>query len=417
MQAQEQVLTPDSTHRVAARWKRMVVLLAPPLVGLMAWAMVLIVQGHRSGKAPEDVGLLILMLATLGALILIGLATPVWGFRARIILSGDTMALRGIFRTRLLSAQHLEGYRWIQGQLHLYPKSDHWPVNLSHFENQVVLNDWVFHHAVDLNAAQLAEEEKPITRDLTFGVTEARKEEELARLRAITKKLNWVAYAAAAVGVLLPMVQEAAAGVLIVMPIGMILLALKNPGQVRIDYPKGSRDPEILTGILACSVALALMSLFDHHTLLGDTFYRWLVPLAVANAGIWGLVEIDRLRELYSRGRVPVVITVASLLCLSAVWVGGAIYQVNKNLDTSEAVWSTTEVVDKRSEKNKSRVTYYVEVSPWDGSGGEAVELDVSKRVYNAVEIGGLVKIGVRRGALEIPWVAKIRPEIGPSKR
>jgi ABC-type bacteriocin/lantibiotic exporter with double-glycine peptidase domain len=61
------------------------------------------------------------MLAALGALMLLALAALVWGFRARITLSGDTMALRGVFRTRLLSAQHLEGYRRIKGQLHLYP--------------------------------------------------------------------------------------------------------------------------------------------------------------------------------------------------------------------------------------------------------------------------------------------------------
>ena len=401
----------------------MVVLLAPPLVGLMAWVIVLIVQDHRSGKGWENVWLFILMLATLGALVLLGVAAPVWASRARITLSGDTMALRGMFRTRLLSAQHLEGYRWIQGQLHLYLKSDQWPVNLSHFDNQAVLNDWVFRHAVDLSAAELAEEDKRISKDLTLGMTGGRKEEELARLRTITKRLNRVAYGAAAVGVSNalfledPIVQQAAAGVLIVMPIGMILLALKNPGHVRIDYPKGSRYPEILTGILACSLALWLMSLCDRHTLLGDTFYRWLVPLTLANAGIWGLIEIDRLRELYARGRVLVAITVASLLSLSLVWVGGAVYEVNKNFDTSKTVWSTTEVVDKRRGKKKSSVTYYVEVAPWDGAGGEAVELDVSKKEYDAVQIGGPVKIGVRRGALEIPWVVEIRPAIRPSKR
>jgi len=423
MQAQKQVLTPDSTHRVAARWKRMVVVLAPLLAGLMACAIVLIVQDLRSGTGRENALLLVPMLATLGALMLLALAALVWAFRARITLSGDTMALRGMFRTRILSARHLEGYRRIKGQLHLYPKSDQWPVTLSHFENQAVLNDWVLRHAVDLTADELAEDDKRISRDLTLGATDAQKEERLAGLRGLAKKLNRVAYAAAAVGVSnalfleAPSVQQAATGVLIAMPIGMILLALKNPGHVRIDYPEGSRYPQILTGMLACSLALWLMSLSDRHTLLGDTFYRWLVPLAVAHAGIWGLIEIDRLRELYARGRVLAVVTVASVLCLSAVWVGGAVYEVNKNFDTSKAVWSTTEVVDKRRGKKKSSANYYVEVAPWDGSVGKPVKLEVSKKEYDAVEIGGPVEIGVRRGALEIPWVAKIRPGIRPSRR
>jgi len=416
MQAQKQLLTPDSTHRVAARWKRLSVMLALPLAGLMAWGIVLIVQDLRSSTGGQDIWLFVLMLVTLGALMLLALAAPVWAFRARITLSGDTMALRGIFRTRILSAQHLEGYRRIKGQLQLYLKSEQSPVALSPFENQAALNDWVLRHAVDLTVDELAEENKRISRDLTLGATDAQKEERLAQLRGLTKNMNRVAYAAAAVGVSnalflqAPIVQQAATGVLIVVPIGMILLALRNPGHVRIDYPQGSRYPQILTGIVACSLALWLMSLSDRHTLLGDTFYRWLVPLTLANVGIWGLIEIDRLRELYARGRVLVAITIASLLCLSVVWVGGAVYEVNKNFDTSKAVWSTTEVVDKRKGKKKSSGTYYVEVAPWDGSVGKAVELEVSKKEYNAVEIGGPVEIGVRRGALEIPWVAKIRP-------
>jgi hypothetical protein len=97
------------------------------------------------------------------------------------------------------------------------------------------------------------------------------------------------------------------------------------------------------------------------------------------------------------------------VLALSAVWAGSAVYEVNKNFDTSKTVWSTTQVVDKRRGKKKSSANYYVEVAPWDGSRGKAVELDVSKKEYDAVEIGAPVKIGVRRGALEIPWVAEVR--------
>jgi hypothetical protein len=139
-------------------------------------------------------------------------------------------------------------------------------------------------------------------------------------------------------------------------------------------------------------------------------FYRLWVPFSVVNAAIWALIDLDRLREHYARGRALAAITVASLLLFSAFWVGGAIYQANKNFDTSEAIWSRTEVVDKRLERHKSTVEYYIEVAPWDGSGGEAVELNVSKDEYGSVAVGATIEIGVRRGALEIPWVAEIRP-------
>jgi hypothetical protein len=416
MQDRGQILKPDSTHRVATRWKWTVVLLTPFLTGLMAWAIVLIVGNLRFDAGWENVALTGVIVAMLLGLILVAIGAPVWAFRARMMLSSETMALRGIFGTRILGVQDLEGYRWIKGKLHLYLKSDQWPVNLSYFSEQAVLNAWVFNHAVDLNAAELAEEDRRIGKDVTLGMTEAQKEEQLARLRGLTKKINWVAYGVAAVGVLNawffedPKVQEAVAAVLVAMPIGMVLLALGNPGHVRLDYPEGSRYPEIFTGILACSLAIGLMSVSDRHTLLGDMFYRLWVPFSVVNAAIWALIDLDRLREHYARGRALAAITVASLLLFSAFWVGGAIYQANKNFDTSEAIWSRTEVVDKRLERHKSTVEYYIEVAPWDGSGGEAVELNVSKDEYGSVAVGATIEIGVRRGALEIPWVAEIRP-------
>jgi hypothetical protein len=43
------------------------------------------------------------------------------------------------------------------------------------------------------------------------------------------------------------------------------------------------------------------------------------------------------------------------------------------------------------------------------------VELDVSRETYFTLRVGAAVDIGVRSGALEIPWVDEVRPR-PPSK-
>ncbi len=415
MQARAPDAPSASTHRVAAGWKWFVALVFPVLAGLCAWALLDIIDEYRTGREWDNVWRFGLVLAILGGLVLFSLASVILIFRARVVLNGETLAVRGLFRTRVIAAREFDGYRWINGGLHLYLKGDQWPLNLTHYEGQGELIQWVSSHAPDLGALELARENQEIRRDPTLGMMESQKEAELARLRGLASKLNWVAYLGAAVFVpnafLLedPTVEKLAGAVLAAMPVGALVLASLNPGHVRFDYREGTRYPQVLTGILTSGLALGLVSLLDPHTLLGDAFYRWLVPVAVVNGLLWIVMESRGIRDLYQRGWLLAAITVASFFLLSAGWAGGAIYQINKNFDESEPTWSPTTVVGKRTESLRTGTSYYLKVEPWDAPGGEPLELSVSKAQYGALDIGAQVEVGVRGGALEIPWVADVR--------
>jgi hypothetical protein len=53
-------------------------------------------------------------------------------------------------------------------------------------------------------------------------------------------------------------------------------------------------------------------------------------------------------------------------------------------------------------------MSYHVTVAPWSASP-EPVELDVPRATYESLAAGASVEIGVRRGALGIPWVDEAR--------
>jgi hypothetical protein len=403
-----------STHYVTPGRKWLTVALAPILVALLVWAASEVVKNYLSGKGDPNIWVTAFVLALLGSLVVVFLASIPWAFRARVVLTDDSMTVRGLFCTRVITEADIEGFRWINGQLHLYSKNREWPVQLSHYQEPYAINAWVFARAHDLAQQELAQEDAGISRDLSLGMTEGQREARLAKLRKVVKTINVLAYGAAAVGVLNVLfleqhvVTKAAIVVLVSTPILLDLLALRNHGHIRVDYQEGSRYPQIFSGTMACGIAIALMSVFDKTTLLGNEFYRWFIPLALAKGLLWLYVDRDRLRMLYARSRFASTITAMSLMLLPVFWVGGSIYQVNQQLDHSSVTWNSTEVVGKKRSTGRT-VTYYAKVKAWSASLNEPQELVVSRRQFEQIKVGMPIEVGVREGALEIPWVAEIR--------
>lgn len=58
--------------------------------------------------------------------------------------------------------------------------------------------------------------------------------------------------------------------------------------------------------------------------------------------------------------------------------------------------------------------SFVIQVAPWDDTRTEPITYDLSLTELDAVEIGTQARIGVREGAMSIPWVAAI--ELVPSQ-
>ena len=81
-----------------------------------------------------------------------------WILRGRLTLSGQGIAVRGLFGERMIPWAGIEGYRLVNNQLYVYPAGAWWPMNLSYFENQPLLFARVQGYLPDLDAQELAEE-------------------------------------------------------------------------------------------------------------------------------------------------------------------------------------------------------------------------------------------------------------------
>ena len=407
------VLPAESTLQVARWLKWSAPLLAPLLAGLMALGAWFVMQDWRAGKW-DNLWALAFLLATFAGFALLFLAALVYVFRGRITLNREGMVLHGLFGSRTIPWSRVEGYRFSSNQLFAYPVEDRWPVNLSHFENQPLLHAWLYCHVPDLQAVDVLQEAHEIRADSELGLSGDEKAAKLEGLRRVTRAINRVAYAAAAVGIVNALfiehglVQLASAALLVPVPVAFILLALRYRDQVRLDYREGSLYPEGLTGILAASLALGLMALLDPHTVLGEGFLRWSAPLAAAGAALW--LHLEWRRILAQRRWMFITLHIFGVCFLSAFWAGGSIYFVNKHADVSAPLWDTTRVTRLWKSQERTGTAYYAEVAPWSASPGP-VELVLSRETYGRLREGAAVEIGVRAGGLDIPWVAEVRPK------
>ena len=96
------------------------------------------------------------------------------------------------------------------------------------------------------------------------------------------------------------------------------------------------------------------------------------------------------------------------------LWVSGSLYQVNKHLDDSAITWHATELLMTHIDPDEW-TTYHLGVSPWDESLSELVWIEVRRTQFEAFETGMQVRVGVRDGALMIPWVVAVEAAPGSS--
>ncbi len=391
-----------------------VLLAGPALAALMAWAIREAVANYLSGKGNLPMWGLVSILAVLGGLALVFLAAIPWAFRARVHLDGETLRFRGLFRSHRVTRDSMEGYRFIQGKLHLYLKHRQMPLDFSYFHGRSEIEAWVRRRARDLGEEELQSEARTIQGDPRLGFTG---ESQRARLKSLGRpirlagRMAWVAGLGAGINVLFfkePFFALGSACLLIAIPLFLNLYALSHRGHVRVDHREGSLYPQIFSASLVCGAALGLISLLDRDILSLQPFLLWFVPALLVQGLVWILIDLESIRELRRKGFFVLGITLVSYFLLPSLWVGGSIYQINRISDSSPVSWHPTTVLEKQTTRGKT-VRHLVKVKAWAKGMEDPLEISVSRGEYARVAVAEEAEVGVRQGALGIPWVTGVR--------
>ena len=402
-------------HRVSRGFRWFTVVAVPPLLALMAWAALATLRNRApDGGISQLIGIAVMLLLYGGVAVSV-FSALVWAFRAFVRIDADCMTVQGAYLRRVIRPDNLDGFRIINGQFHVYLDNRSRPIQIAYFEEPWSIENWIRRRTTDIDATYLEEEANEISNDVSLGYLPDVQANELATLRRQVTLANLLTYAAIAVAAVNFLffehvqVEWVSTAVLILTPLMLSLFALSHRGHVRIDHDEGTQYPQIFTATFASGVTLLLLSLLDRGALLDSTLYRYIAVGVLVAGLLWCLIDIQRLSVLRQRGQMAAVLTVVAFFMIPAAWVGGSLYQINKLGDVSRPVWHATTIVDKTKTSGKG-ISYSVDLAPWSDVQDEPVRVAVRRREFDLFHTGMPVKVAVRDGALNTPWVADVQP-------
>jgi hypothetical protein len=207
--------------------------------------------------------------------------------------------------------------------------------------------------------------------------------------------LNMVTGAAVLWALVYPRPYGLVIALLAALPLAGIGLVIATRGAVTFDSDRKSVLPTAAYSVFAPALILAFRSLDDWHITGWSGF--WL-PFAVVAAILLGALLFGAAADAQGKVRTMVII---SFVLLAQSY--GLVVFMNCEFDRSVPVIHRTVVQSRRISRGRKSTSYYLTVAPWiDGSYSEEVKVPGS--TYSWHEEGSTVLIGVRPGALSMPW-------------
>jgi hypothetical protein len=172
-------------------------------------------------------------------------------------------------------------------------------------------------------------------------------------------------------------------------------LVVMSRGAVTLDSSRKSARPTAAYSIIVPAMILALRALEDWHILGWSGF--WL-PFAVLSGLLIGGLLICSASDA---GRKMGTLFLLGLFLMAESY--GLVLFLNCRLDHSVPEIHRTTVLSRRINHGRRSTSYYLTVGPWI-DGDYSWEVKVPSSTYGWHEEGSTVLIGVRPGALSMPW-------------
>lgn len=317
--------------------------------------------------------------------------------RARLIIDGTRIEVRGAFTTKSADLSDIEGFRTISTRNGSYTQ-----LQLKHglgsisirnsFDTDEAYRVW-FRQIPDLDQRSRRQILDEIEHEAELGATP----EE--RLSALATAKTW--------GVFLSIVSGIVAGAMIfapedfrivpacvlsILPIAAILLLLRSPLLYAVFKPKADPRAELSYILILCGFGLILN--------LGKVSFVSFKPLlyyAVPICAIYLAALMNAARKGSSRPG-----TFIALIFFAAMYSMGLPVATDIIADHSPATTHATLVVGKHITHGRSN-TYSLTLSPW-GPFEEPNSMHVTAQIYAQYDIGDRICLALHVGTLRVPW-------------
>jgi hypothetical protein len=342
-----------------------------------------------------------------GVSLVLGLTLILQTWTSRLILDGDQIEVRSVFRSHCATRAEIEGLRKIENQYGRWTriclKQDLGSFTVSDFyTGNDVLQEW-FKGIPDLDVHEADEITKAV------GLEESSKQQKANASNAFTLPKAWAIGLSVLVGaVSIPVmfisytpIYNASLIVLLACPIAGILLLRRFP--LLFTIFKRKPDPRADLGFLLIWPGIGVAFSYQNSndpTHLVETFQLIYWVLAVLLSFIVAILP----PVWKSPSRWAVLIF---LLITGGMYSMGLVNSVNTLMDYSTPQPYMT-WVQKKSESHSSKGTrYFLRVAPW-GPISYSDDVDVPMRTYNETQIGDIVCYGLHPGFLRGAWYTSI---------
>jgi hypothetical protein len=329
---------------------------------------------------------------------LLGLYVLAWALRARLVLDGTRIEVRGVFRDQYADLSEIEGFRMIRTSndadyTRLYLKEGRGKITISQaFDTDDNYLAW-FQLVTDLDARDRNVLLDEISQDAELGFTP---EERLSALKQ-AKTRSYVANAiacVAAVGLYFGAanLRVPAAVVLALTPLVMLFMVQRLPLLYAISMKKADPRADLSLALIVASFGLALQ-IVKYDFVSMQPLLMLIIPAAlVFIAAYYSAVSKNTNRAA----------TLFILLFYGCFYSFGLAVVTDTLADNSKASTYIVPVSGKHTSSGRS-TTYYLELVPW-GPLQSPNELSVSSSFYDSITVGDQVCLGLHPGRLHAAW-------------
>ena len=321
--------------------------------------------------------------------------------KTRLKIDDQSITMQTAFTRRTLLLKDIAGYRLAgYNYMYLVPKARSRPIKISaNFQGQKEIYDWVKMRYDDVDALQQQRDREDILTNEKFGETEDDRWFNLKRANNMVAAASANAIALLLWEIFYPQPYAILMILLLIAPWVAVYGTWYSRGLIRLTKKKGSGYPTLAMLMILPIVGIIVAILRDYK-LYEFSSGNWVV-LGVVSVAVTVLFVIFCMKALAAERRKWLV--VLFILFFSALYSFGLLVFYNCYYDRTEPQGWRVPVVGKRISTGRYSDTYYLQLGAW-GRWEEGHDVDVPKKMYNAVDRGDTLNVFLRQGKLGIKW-------------
>lgn len=311
----------------------------------------------------------------------------------------------GVFKTKELSFQDIEGFKVDNNYLYYMPvNKNNKRIKVSTYLGRFgELMAWSEQHFKNLDEEEFVDEEKEILRNKAYGRSVEEREYKFAKAKRTTKIINTISWIVALSTWFYPHFYQIQILLCAILPVIGLIIYKTSKGLIRLDEKPNSAYPNILSTMFLPSLSLAIRALLDISVL--DYTNLWQPTTFVII--LLGIVIFKGSNDEYRLKKGASYLVLLGIIVFGSMYSYGFLITTNTAFDESEPTIYKVEVLGKRISTGKNS-SYYLELSTW-GPQKEIEEVSVPKNLYKSIEKGDSAVIYYNKGLYKIPYYMVIQ--------